>query len=199
MKKKICIVMMVSCMILTATACGRKDSVQDVPESTMESTIQANPTESMVSESQTAAGTAAAEASMNDKKEVSLDDLSKMLGKTDEEAKDLLGGGTENKAIDNALLIGRDYESALFGKNAVIHTMYDDNGKIDMVQAELADFDISDCQKALSEATGTTMEEIDNGESGQSRGQWSNDGQLIRLYQVENTSTITIELQVPAK
>lgn len=199
MKKKICIAMMVSCMILTATACGRKDSVQDVPESTMESTIQANPTESMVTESQTAAGTAAAETSMNDKKEASLDDLSQMLGKTDEEAKDLLGGGTENKAIDNALLIGRDYESALFGKNAVIHTMYDDNGKIDMVQAELADFDISDCQKALSQATDTTMEEIDNGESGQSRGQWSYDGKLIRLYQVENTSTITIELQVPAK
>ena len=45
-------------------------------------------------------------------------ELAGLLGRTDEEAAGLLGGGTENRTEDGELLVGRDYETEFLEKAA---------------------------------------------------------------------------------
>ena len=197
MKKKIYTALMVSFMLITITACGQKETDQPSSNVPTESASASLPEADVTEEINTEPVQTQPAVSENTQEQASLEELSKMLGQSDDAVKDLFGGGTENKTEDGSVLIGRDYHSTLFGNNVTIHTMYDDTEKVSMVQAELPDFDLAECQKEITKAAGTEMESTSSDESGQGKGQWSYDGKLISLFQTENL--LFMEIIVPAE
>lgn len=188
MRKKILAVCMITGMMLVNTACGQNTQAEtSLPmESTTETTTEAETT----TETETEVPEVSEEGA-------TLKLLSELLGLTDEDSESLFGGGTENRSGDNTILIGRDYQTQLFDRPAAIHTMYDENDTIYVVQAEIEGMSILDCQEEISKATETQMLEVDKGESGQQNGQWSYDGKQVNLYQTEGT--LFIELFVPVE
>ena len=75
--------------------------------------------------------------------------LAGLLGKTDDEAAEAFGGGEENRTEDGKALVGRSYETTLFGKACSVHTSYDDNGLVWLVLAEPRELAAQELRKKL--------------------------------------------------
>lgn len=191
MMRKIYTMFMISGVLLMTAACGQKDAVKDTAAVTAVTaevplTTAQDKTEAASTETKTV---------MEADGEITLEDLSKMMGLTDEKAKDLLGGGAENRSSDGKIQIGREYETVMFGKEAKVRTMYDENGKVYFAQAELKDTNVSFYKDEISKAAGADSQPVEKGESGQNQGHWSYSGNMVDLYRSEDT--IFIELFVP--
>lgn len=86
--------------------------------------------------------------------------LADLLGKTDEEAALLLGGGEENRTADGSYLVGRNYTAELFGSTCPVYSSYDEDGRVFMVLAELNGMDAGECAEKLDEITGVSGSEV---------------------------------------
>lgn len=86
-------------------------------------------------------------------------ELAALLGKTDEEAAPLLGGGKENTTADGSYLVGRNYRTELLGEQRNVYSSYGEDGTVFMVLAELENLEASDCVELLNTVTGVTPKE----------------------------------------
>lgn len=119
-----------------------------------------------------------------------LNELREMIGKTDEEAAALYGGGEENWTADRSLLVGRNYEAHLFGTDVCIYTSYDEGGTVGMIFIEVQDGDAEQLCLQIEEVLGGTPEEetVEEGKSWQ----WQLEDCVITLYEIEGTVSIDL-------
>ncbi len=105
-----------------------------------------------------------------------------MVGKTDEEVKDLFGGGTENKSEDGAALLGRSYTAVLDGMDAVIETVYTEELSVSAASVRLEGADAGEVESALTRSCGAPekVEQQDGAEAQYLR--WTKDGVSVALY-----------------
>lgn len=122
-------------------------------------------------------------------------ELAALLGKTDEEAAGLLGGGTENRTADGELLVGRTYETELFGKSCSAHASYDDAGTVWLVLAEPQEADAEELQERITAVTGRKPEETreDDADAGKTL-EWNWEGIGIALYEADGGVSISLSL-----
>ncbi len=107
-----------------------------------------------------------------------------LLGKTDAESADALGGGEENIAADGETPIGRVYSATMFGEEVEPSTMYDASGKVAAVSIYLSKPDGSAYQAELESIYGEPADSSDEiGESGSTWVSWYVDGVSLRLIQ----------------
>lgn len=193
MRKNIYAMMMITGILLTVTACGQKNAIAETSQTAVETT--------------TAASTAADENAgielptsdflVSPETEADMEGLLGMTGKPDADVKGMFGGGTENWTEDQSILIGLDYVTKLFGREAKIHTMYDDDLNVTTVQAELTGLSLEDGKKEIQNAIGAEFKTGDQGEGGHTGSEASYNGKNIMLYQVEDT--LIIEMYTPVE
>lgn len=78
-----------------------------------------------------------------------------MLGKSDDEVKDLYNGGTENKTEDGSMLLGRTYATTLDGNAVTLETIYSDTLSVDYISASFTDKTAEEVKGILTNAFGT--------------------------------------------
>lgn len=133
--------------------------------------------------------------------------LAGLLGKTDGEAAGAFGGGEENRTEDGKALVGRSYETMLFGKACSVHTSYDDNGLVWLVLAEPRELAAEELRERICAVTGSRPEEAlekmpeetleETGESGTDSGKtsdWSWGGIGISLYEADGGVSLSLSL-----
>lgn len=119
-----------------------------------------------------------------------LKELREMLGKTDEEAAALFGGGEENWTADKSILVGRNYEAGLFETEACIYTSYDENQTVGMIFVEMPDGDAGQLLKQIETALGQAPEE--ENADGEKSWQWQMEDCVITLYEIEGTVSMDL-------
>ena len=137
--------------------------------------------------------------------------LAGLLGKTDDEAAEVFGGGEENRTEDGKALVGRSYETTLFGKACSVHTSYDDNGLVWLVLAEPRELAAQELRERICAVTGSRPEEAlekmpeetleetleETGESGTDSGKtsdWNWGGIGISLYEADGGVSLSLSL-----
>lgn len=137
--------------------------------------------------------------------------LAGLLGKTDDEAAEAFGGGEENRTEDGKALVGRSYETTLFGKACSVHTSYDDNGLVWLVLAEPRELAAQELRERICAVTGSRPEEAlekmpeetleetleETGESGTDSGKtsdWNWGGIGISLYEADGGVSLSLSL-----
>lgn len=133
--------------------------------------------------------------------------LAGLLGKTDDEAAGAFGGGEENRTEDGKALVGRSYETTLFGKACSVHTSYDDNGLVWLVLAEPRELAAQELRERICAVTGSRPEEAlekmpeetleETGESGTDSGKtsdWNWGGIGISLYEADGGVSLSLSL-----
>lgn len=137
--------------------------------------------------------------------------LAGLLGKTDDEAAEAFGGGEENRTEDGKALVGRSYETTLFGKACSVHTSYDDNGLVWLVLAEPRELAAQELWERICAVTGSRPEEAlekmpeetleetlgETGESGTDSGKtsdWNWGGIGISLYEADGGVSLSLSL-----
>lgn len=122
-----------------------------------------------------------------------LEQLRSLLLKSDEEAAGMFGGGEENRTADGRILVGRNYETQLFGTDAQLYTSYDENQKVGMVFAEFPDGDARQFRKLLTEIAGMEPEVPEEAEGAGWR--WNFEDCTVTLYEIYGTLSMDL---VPA-
>lgn len=116
-----------------------------------------------------------------------------LIGRDDESAALLLGGGKESIVADGVTPIGRTYTVQLFGEKTEIGTLYDENGRVSIITVELKDPDASVYSDKLKELYGEPTEMNDKmSEGGATWEAWDIEEIQLRLYQQYELSTIEI-------
>lgn len=108
--------------------------------------------------------------------------LTELVGKEDDEASGLLGGGVENRTEDGTVLVGRNYRTELFGQESSVYTSYDEAGLVSMVVAELSG-QAQEYEKLLTALYGEAafLEEEE-----EQSWCWENSGYRFTLYEFED-------------
>lgn len=152
-------------------------------------TITTEASTETTTETSTEESTASTEASTEEETEVSedqkvLDTMASMVGMTEEEAADLLGGGKEALASDGTTVVGRTYTVSLFGEEVEMATLTDTSGKITIVTMQLGDPDASVYEPKIEAIYGKPTSTSDkDSESGSTWEDWEFDNCTMRLYQ----------------
>lgn len=120
-----------------------------------------------------------------------LTSLTELVGKDDETAAGLLGGGEENRTEDGAVLVGRNYRTELFGQECSVYTSYDEAALVSMVVAELPGEDAADYEKQLSNLFGeATISE--DAETEEKSWYWENGGYRFTLYESDGAVSLDV-------
>lgn len=108
--------------------------------------------------------------------------LTELVGKEDDAASGLLGGGVENRTEDGTVLVGRNYRTELFGQESSVYTSYDEAGLVSMVVAELSG-QAQEYEKLLTALYGEAafLEEEE-----EQSWCWENSGYRFTLYEFED-------------
>lgn len=108
----------------------------------------------------------------------------KLLGTTDGESADALGGGAANIAADGETLIGRVYTVTLFGGEVELSSSYDASGRVGAVSAYLPQPDGSEYRAELTDIYGEpALVSGGAGEGGSTWVGWDIDSARLRLIQ----------------
>lgn len=186
MKKKICIGIGIGFLTFLC-ACSNTVSV---PESQNSETgnIETDKEEMGNTKAETAETETAA-----DDTAVVIESILDMLGKTDEQAADMLGGGELNQT-DDGILIGRLYEVELFGEQLQAGTLYDENGEISVVTMQLNEPDAEAYRMQLTDILGEPEKtDTQESESGSTATVWKEEKGSILLYQ--SYGLVSLEFQ----
>ncbi len=106
-----------------------------------------------------------------------------MLGKTDEETADLLGGGEQNTAADGTV-IGRIFHTVLFGETVEAGTICDEEQRVTVVTMQLEEPDAAAYRDQLTEILGEPeIQETEKGETGAFATVWEEEKGSVWLYQ----------------
>lgn len=120
MKKKLLLVAITSLILVFVAGCDSDTSATQAQTDSAETIVDNTTAEADASLKKSSVAT--------DVTKENLEECLSIMGKDDESAASLLGGGKENIAADGATLIGRTYTVRLFGEEAAVATMYDENG-----------------------------------------------------------------------
>ena len=116
-----------------------------------------------------------------------------LLGEDDSHADQYVPGSTKNYAADGSTLIGRIYVLPLFGETAQAGTLYDANGKTNVVTIPLASPQAEPYSKVLRKLYGTpTAVQNTPSEGGATWEEWTLGKNNIRLYQEYGLSTLDL-------
>lgn len=116
-----------------------------------------------------------------------------LLGEYDAHADQYVPGSTKNYAADGSTLIGRIYALPLFGETAQAGTLYDTNGKTNVVTIPLAYPQAEPYSKILQKLYGTpTAVQNTPSEGGATWEEWTLGKNNIRLYQEYGLSTLEL-------
>lgn len=127
-------------------------------------------------------------------KELLMDELSgltELVGKDDETAAGLLGGGEENRTEDGAVLVGRNYRTELFGQECSVYTSYDEAALVSMVVAELPGQDAEGYSAMLTALFGEAAV-FEDEETGEVSRYWENGGYRFTLYEFEDAVSLDV-------
>lgn len=117
--------------------------------------------------------------------------LTELVGKDDETAAGLLGGGEENRTADGALLIGRSYRTELFGQECGVYTSYDEAGLVSVVVAELPGQDVESCKESLTALFGDAVLSEDE-DSDEKSWYWESGGYRFTLYEFDDALSLDV-------
>ena len=84
-----------------------------------------------------------------------LSGLIALMGKTDEEASQMLGQGEENRTQDGNYLVGRIYQTTLFDRACSVYTSYGEDGTVELAVAQLSPEDASACRQGMEQLLGS--------------------------------------------
>lgn len=116
-----------------------------------------------------------------------------LLGEYDAHADQYVPGSTKNYAADGSTLIGRIYALPLFDETAQAGTLYDTNGKTNVVTIPLASPQAKPYSKVMRELYGTpTAVQNTPSEGGATWEEWTLGKNNIRLYQEYGLSTLEL-------
>lgn len=116
-----------------------------------------------------------------------------LLGEYDAHAAQCIPGSTKNYAADGSTLIGRIYSLPLFNENAQAGTLYDANGKTNVVTIRLASPQAKPYSKVMRELYGAqTAVQNTPSEGGATWEEWTLGKNNIRLYQEYGLSTLEL-------
>lgn len=116
-----------------------------------------------------------------------------LLGEDDAHADQYVPGSTKNYAADGSTLIGRIYALPLFGETAQAGTLYDANGKTNVVTIPLASPQAKPYSKVMRELYGApTAVQNTPSEGGATWEEWTLGKNNIRLYQEYGLSTLEL-------
>lgn len=120
-----------------------------------------------------------------------LRELSLLVGRTDEEAGQMLGGGEENRTADGTVLVGRNYQAALFDRTCSIYTSYDEAGMVSLVVAQLPGQNAEEYERQLEAlfGEGRVLEDESMGEKSQ---QWDDSGYRYTLNESEDAVSLDV-------
>ncbi|MDD3346675.1 hypothetical protein [Oscillibacter sp.] len=80
--------------------------------------------------------------------------VAEMLGKSDEEVKDLFGGGSENMTEDGSVLLGRAYATTLDENAVTLETVYAEDQTVSSVSASFTDRTADEVKAILTDVFG---------------------------------------------
>ena len=116
-----------------------------------------------------------------------------LLGEDDAHADQYVPGSTKNYAADGSTLIGRIYALPLFGETAQAGTLYDANGKTNVVTIPLASPQAKPYSKVMRELYGApTAVQNTPSEGGATWEEWTLGKINIRLYQEYGLATLEL-------
>lgn len=84
-----------------------------------------------------------------------LSGLIALMGKTDEEASQMLGQGEENRTQDGNYLVGRIYQTTLFDRACSVYTSYGEDGTVELAVAQFSPEDASACRQGMEQLLGS--------------------------------------------
>ncbi len=187
--KKLIAMLLVICMAgLLLTACGPREASRPAESS-------AAPTESAAPETPVAQESTSGEtgSTAEDDSKAVLEECAKLIGLDDAAAAEMLGGGQKNIAGDGVTLIGRIYKANIFGEDVEISAAYDDKGLVNNVTFILSEPEASVYCEQLDEIYGEASASQDApSESGATWQEWSEDGYVVRLWQMYGLTSIEI-------
>lgn len=117
--------------------------------------------------------------------------LTELVGKDDEAAAELLGGGEENRTADGQFLIGRSYRTELFGQECSVYTSYDEAALVSVVVAELPGQDAESCRELLTALFGSETE-VTEEETEEKSWYWENGGYRFTLYAFDDALSLDV-------
>lgn len=127
------------------------------------------------------------------------DAITALLGKVDEEAAAMLGGGSENRTEDG-YLVGRSYQTMLFDRECFVVTSYGEAETVEMIFAGLSGDDISGYKEKLdlllgSKAVALSADETQQGlEEDENGWLWNVGKYAVTLYESEEAVSLDIVL-----
>lgn len=116
-----------------------------------------------------------------------------LIGKSDAESAELLGGGEENIAGDGTTKIGRIYHAKLFGETIEVGTLYDENQCVMDVIMQFKKDDVNTYADELISLYGEPMSSNDKiSEGGATWKTWNVEDTIIQLYQQSGLVSLEI-------
>lgn len=116
-----------------------------------------------------------------------------LIGKSNAESAEMLGGGEENIAGDGTTKIGRIYHVELFGETIEVGTLYDENERVMDVIMQLEKGDVDTYANELISLYGEPMSSDDElSEGGATWKTWNVQDATIQLYQQSGLVSLEI-------
>ncbi len=176
MKRELAAIAAITMAVCLLAACGVDTADVSLPP--------VSPTAQEESPEPTAAEPVQTPDSTADQTSANLSECFSLIGMDDARSAGVLGGGEQNIAADGETLIGRIYETELFGETVKPGTSYGADGKVTSVSIYLSD---PDGEVYLEQLTGLygepTGESDGTSESGSTWLCWDMDGIRLTLYQ----------------
>ena len=127
--------------------------------------------------------------------------IASLPGMNDEDTKDLLGGGRENRSADKSYYIGRIFNTSLYGTECRVNTTCGDDGTVESVsiwvvngsrdvtqeEAELWIGRISDLMGSKPSAPSSVSE------GGSQNYRWTADGNAATLYLMKDILSVSFQ------
>ncbi|MBS5982863.1 MAG: hypothetical protein KIC67_09660 [Clostridium butyricum] len=182
MKKQIALCLLTAGMLIGVTVYGSVASDNYV-ESAQVKVLQEN---TVVTNTDTASVTSL-------HAETILKECINLIGKSDAESAEMLGGGEENIAGDGTTKIGRIYHVELFGETIEVGTLYDENERVMDVIMQLEKGDVDTYANELISLYGEPMSSDDElSEGGATWKTWNVQDATIQLYQQSGLVSLEI-------
>lgn len=133
--------------------------------------------------------------------QVRWEDLEALLGMSDEQAANALGGGEENWTADHSLLIGRIYHVNLLGTDTKVFTSYHEEDGVNSVSVWVADgerevpeSEVDAWVQTLTEYVGSQPQyDGTSSEVGSKNWHWQKGEVFLTLYWLGDTVSIGIQ------
>ena len=182
MKKQIALCLLTAGMLIGVTVYGSVASDNYV-ESAQVKVLQEN---TVVTNTDTASVTSL-------HAETILKECINLIGKSDAESAEMLGGGEENIAGDGTTKIGRIYHVELFGETIEVGTLYDEKERVMDVIMQLEKGDVDTYANELISLYGEPMSSDDElSEGGATWKTWNVQDATIQLYQQSGLVSLEI-------